>query len=146
MRTIDARHPAVAAEGVNVQVSLGSTPGGVFPSGRKALVMLPLVFLNTGTRALTLSAIHVQGPGAALATNPLGAPTVQLPTPLPPRQFVDIVIGLSADCTVIVKPLPQISLVVVDDQHRTHELAVQIPDLDAIWGQALLPGGCPSQT
>jgi hypothetical protein len=127
----------------DIRVSLGAGAGGppTVVHGR-AVVEVPLVLTNEASSTVRLASIRVSGPGAALAADPTGRPSPDLPLRLAPAQSFDVRFGLSSDCSVAVRPLPQVTLVVLDAQGQPHDIAVTIPDLDAIWGQTLLPGAC----
>lgn len=142
-----ATHPPVrtaAPSSTDIRVSLGAGAGGppTVVQGR-AVVEVPLVLTNEAGATVSLASIRVSGPGAALTADPLGRPSPDLPLRLAPGQPFDVRFGLSSDCSVAVRPLPQVTLVILDAQDHTHDVAVTIPDLDALWGQTLLPGVCP---
>ncbi len=127
----------------DLRVSLGAGAGGppTVVQGR-AVVEVPLVLTNEASTTVSLASIRVSGPGAALSTDPTGRPSPDLPLRLAPGQSFDIRFGLSSDCSVSVRPLPLVTLVVLDAHDQTQDVPVAIPDLDGIWGQTLLPGAC----
>ncbi|HEY5185206.1 MAG TPA: hypothetical protein VIM19_09965 [Actinomycetes bacterium] len=134
---------AAAATSVDIRVSLGAGAGGppTVVQGR-AVVEVPVVLTNEASTTVGLASIRVSGPGAALTTDPTGRPSPDLPLRLAPGQSFDVRFGLSSDCSVSVRPLPQVTLVVLDAHDQTQDVPVAIPDLDGIWGQTLLPGAC----
>jgi hypothetical protein len=141
-----ATHPpvrAAAAPSTDLRVSLGAGAGGppTVLQGR-AVVEVPLVLTNAASTTVSLASIRVSGPGAALTTDPMGRPSPDLPLRLAPGQSFDVRFGLSSDCSVAVRPLPRVTLVILDAHDRTQDVPVAIPDLDGIWGQTLLPGAC----
>jgi hypothetical protein len=127
----------------DIRVSLGAGAGAPPAMERGlAVVEVPLVLTNQASSTVRLASIRVSGPGAALTADPMGRPSPDLPLRLAPGQSFDVRFGLSSDCSVAVRPLPQVTLVVLDARSQPHDIAVTIPDLDAIWGQTLLPGAC----
>ena len=72
----------------------------------------------------------------------MGRPSPDLPLRLAPGQPFDVRFGLSSDCSVAVRPLPRVTLVILDAHDHRQDVPVTIPDLDAIWGQTLLPDAC----
>jgi hypothetical protein len=145
MHAIDRKPMAIsqgATSKIDIDVSLGLNAGGLVGAPGQPVVILPLVFVNAASQEVTLTSLRVEGPGAALVPDPSGEPVPTLPLRLPPGQFVDYRVGLSSDCSVIVRPLPQLILVVASPGHETQTVPVQVPDLATIWGQTLLPPAC----
>lgn len=148
VRAWDHQHPpgpapSAARPVVDLRVSLGARTGGLDGVERgRAIVALTTVILNAGSEPLTLTGVEVNGPGAGFMASPPGGPSTGLPRELPLGQFVDLRFGLASDCSVAVRPLPQVSMTVRDPAGRSHDVAVRIPDLDTLWGETLAPGAC----
>jgi len=145
MRAWDARPPAAQppAQVIDVRVSLGAHVGGLIATERrKALLAVDTVVLNAGSDDLVLVDVKVVGPGAAFLPDVAGGPSTGLPIALPRGQFVAVRFGLTSDCTVVVRPLPTVTLVVRDPANVEHQVVTRIPDLDAVWGQSLDPSAC----
>jgi hypothetical protein len=151
LRAWDNQHPPgptpAARPAIDLRVSLGARTGGLdgVEDGR-AIVALTTVILNAGSEPLTLTGVEVNGPGAGFVASPPGGPSTGLPRELPPGQFVDVRFGLASDCSVAVRPLPHVSMIVRDPAGGSHDVAVRIPDLDTIWGESLAPGACVPAT
>ena len=145
MRAWDTRPTASQppAPVIDVRVSLGARAGGLIGTDQgKAVVAVDSVVLNAGSQDLVLVGVKVVGPGAAFLPDVAGGPSTALPIALPRGQFVDIRFGLSSDCSVAVRPLPTVTLVVRDPANVEHQIVTRIPDLDAVWGQSLDPSAC----
>ncbi len=132
----------VPVRGVDVRVSLGAQAGDFSVGSGDPVVPVPLVITNAGQQSVTLASIRVSGPGASLVPDPGGRPVQVLPTMLFPGRPVDTRIAIRSDCTVSVRPVPQVTLVVQDSGGQAHDVAVTIPDLDSIWGQTLIAPAC----
>jgi hypothetical protein len=144
MHYLDDRSPAQRAP-TDVRVSLAAQAGTMSLGPGGPVVSVPLVLVNDGPRPVTLTAIHVSGPGASLVSDPQGRPSQALPWVLVPGREVYVRVGLGSDCAVAIRPAPRFTLVVEDSNHQVHDLGVTVPDLDSIWGQTLLAGVCPNQ-
>ena len=135
--------PTKAPSPLDVQVSLGVGAGGpAIVEHGSAIVGLPLLVLNATDRPVTLVAIQVSGPGASITQDPAGWPTADLPTVLPPDQYVHFSIGLGSNCATLIRPMPEITFIVKDSAGSTESLVERIPGLEELWGQTLLPGVC----
>ena len=135
--------PAPAAERSDLRFSLAYQTGGVeSPSGGKPVLSLTLVVSNDGALPATVSEIRVSGPGAAYVTSPAGGPPTDLPQAIGPNRSVRLRFGISSDCAVPIRPLPQVIFIVHDAAAGTHTVAADIPDLDALWGMTLLAPAC----
>ncbi len=143
MHYVDVRPPAPESEPrVDVRVSLGAQAGDFGIGTGDPVVAVPLVITNAGQQPVTLEAIRVSGPGASLVPDPGGRPVQVLPAPLVPGRPVDTRIAIRSDCTVPVRPPPQVTLVVQDSGGQVKDIAVTIPDLANIWGQTLIAPAC----
>lgn len=133
-----------ASPGPVLVVSLGPYAGSApVREGGRSVVSVPLAVENATARPLTVVAVRVTGPGAAVTSDPSGRESGQLPTTLPPGQYTDVSFGLASECSVPLRPLPQVGLVVADAAGRVHVVPVTVPDLAQLWGETLLPGSCP---
>jgi len=135
--------PAPAAESSDLRFSLAYQTGGLAsPSGSKPVLSLTLVVSNDGALPATVSEIRVSRPGAAYVTSPAGGPPTDLPQAIGPNRSVRLRFGISSDCAVPIRPLPQVIFIVHDAAAGTHTVAADIPDLDALWGMTLLAPAC----
>lgn len=135
----------VTKPSVDVRVSLGANAGdagGVSTVAGDPVVSIPLVVTNAGVQSVTLTEIRVSGPGASLASDPGGRPSLMLPWTLAPGRPVDTRIAVRSDCAVAVRPAPQVILVVTDSGGQVDDIPVTVPDLDNIWGQTLIAPAC----
>jgi hypothetical protein len=129
---------------VDVRVSLAAQAGIMTVVGGEPVVSVPLVLTDAGTQPVTLDSIQVSGPGASLVPDPRGQPSQPMPAVLVPGREVYVRIGLRSDCAVLIRPSPQVVLVVTDLTRHVSHLTITVPDLDSIWGQTLVAGACPA--
>jgi hypothetical protein len=143
-RAWTAHQPAPrSAPVVNVQVSLAADVGGLLTTQNgMAVVEVSTVMLNTGSEPLSLVAIKATGPGAAVVADPALAQLTPLPVRLPPGQFAYVHFAITSNCSVAVRPVPRVTLVVRDVRGHTLQLDTRIPDLDSVWGQSLDAQAC----
>jgi len=149
---------AVGAEGMNraerrtppipspptLEVSLAPGAGGGAAYGNGlSVIAVPLAVRNLTARPLTVVSVQVAGSGAGLAADPEGRPSGELPVTLPPGQFVDVSFGLTSRCSVPLRPMPHLSLLVADSSRHLHIIPITIPDFENLWGATLMPGSCP---
>jgi len=144
MHFLDARPSAAVSTPsvLDVRVSLGAMAGTMTVVAGDPVVSIPLVFTNFGNQPVTLSEIGVSGPGASLVADPGGRPSQMLPWTLAPGASVDTLIAVRSDCSVAVRPPPQITVEMPLSADTSTGFSVAVPDLDRIWGQTLVAPGC----
>ena len=102
--------------------------------GTQLIARVPAVILNETTQRLVIRALRVSGPGAALASNDFAMESAP-PFPLDPGEVRDLPFALLSDCTVPVRPVPKITIVVEPAAGGAPtDVDVQIPDLDRLRG------------
>lgn len=144
-RLVDHAVPTAqpAPHAVKLRVSLGAGASGLTSTeDGLAVVGVPVVVRNTGDEPLMLTGIRVTGPGAGYLDGPAGGPGANLPRPLTPGDEVDLRFGMTSDCRVQLRPEPAVTFLVQDPRQQVHQVAVDIPDLPAIWGQSLYGDAC----
>jgi hypothetical protein len=110
--------------------------------GHEVTVPVPAVVINQTSAPLVVRALLVSGPGAGLGSG-FGMQQVVFPLRLPPGEAIPMPFRLTSDCSVAVRPLPRITLVVgPDDGSAGRPVEVRIPDLDSLWGRTLDPSLC----
>jgi hypothetical protein len=136
--------PAPAAP-PQLRVAFGALASQVEPQLDHGLAVVDLfaVVVNDGTTPLTLDAVHVTGPGAALVDPGPRWATPQLPMVVPPGEERDLPLAVTSDCAVAVRPLPAVSLAVRGPDGAVREQPARVPDLARLWGQTLDGGPCP---
>jgi hypothetical protein len=144
MQQVDShRETSPTSDVVDVRLSLGAHAGDITGVDGDPVVSVPLVISNEGTQTLTLSDIRVDGPGAALVLDPELRPRQPLPATLVPGRDLDTRITIRSDCSERLRPVPVVTLVLVDSAGQAHEVPTDIPGLAAVWGQTLAPLSCP---
>jgi hypothetical protein len=146
MHFLDAR-PRATVSGpessvVDVRVSLGAMAGTMTVVAGDPVVSIPLVITNFGNQPVTLSDIGISGPGASLVADPGGRPSQMLPWTLAPGASVDTLIAVRSDCSVAVRPPPQVTVEMPLSADTSQGFGVRVPDLDRIWGQTLVAPAC----
>lgn len=141
----DHRHRLMADRALDVRVSLGASGGVTEADSRRVVLAVSLVLLNAGRRPVVLVGFEVTGPGAGLITSPAGGPSTDVPQTLDPGRPMTNRIGLTSDCSVAVRPLPTVVILLRDADGRLVRRKVWIPDLDSLWGQTLLSNACPER-
>jgi hypothetical protein len=144
MHFLDARPSAAVSPPsvVDVRVSLGAMAGTMTVVAGDPVVSIPLVITNFGNQPVTLSEIGVSGPGASLVADPGGRPSQMLPWNLAPGASVDTLIAVRSDCSVAVRPPPQVTVDMPLSADTSTRFSVAVPDLDRIWGQTLVAPAC----
>jgi hypothetical protein len=136
--------PAAAAPPVRMSFGAYGPPDAdaVTAEHGKISVSVPAVVVNETSAPLVVRALRVSGPGASLGEDArymfLG-----LPLHLPPGEPMQLPFTLASDCSVPVRPVPRITLVVApDDGSAGQPVDVAIPDLGSLWGRTLDPALC----
>ena len=133
--------------GQQLRVAFGALPSGVEAQLDHGLAVVDLfaVVVNDGPAPLTLQAVHISGPGAAIVDPyPRWAP-LQLPLVVPAGQERDLPLALTSDCAVAVRPMPSLTFVVRGPDGAVREQPARVPDLARLWGQTLDQGPCQDQ-
>ena len=144
MHFLDARPPAPVSGPslLDVRVSLGAMAGNMTVVAGDPVVSIPLVITNAGSQSVTLGEIGIWGPGASLVADPGGRPSQMLPWTLAPGASVDTRIAVRSDCSVAVRPPPQVMAEMPLSADTSTGFSVRVPDLDRIWGQTLVAPAC----
>ena len=130
-----------AAQVPPVRVSFGAYgPPDVEPTTSadgKIAVSVPAVVVNETSAPLVVRALRVSGPGAGLGVDNRYM-FLDFPLHLPPGEPMQLPFTLTSDCSVAVRPVPRITLVVApDDGSAGRPVDVTIPDLGSLWGRTL---------
>jgi hypothetical protein len=130
--------------GQQLRVAFGALASQIEPQLDHGLAVVDLfaVVVNDGTTPLTLEAVHVTGPGAALVDPGPRWQTPQLPMVVPPGEERDLPLAVTSDCAVAVRPVPAVSLAVRGPDGAVREQPARVPDLARLWGQTLQGGPC----
>ncbi len=142
----DGQAPQAPA-GQQLRVAFGALPSNVEAQLDHGLAVVDLfaVVANDGPAPLTLEAVHLTGPGAAIVDpGPRWAP-LQLPLLVPPGEERDLPLALTSDCAVAVRPVPSLTFVVRGPDGAVREQPARVPDLARLWGQTLDQGLCQDQ-
>jgi hypothetical protein len=108
----------------------------------KIVVSVPAVVVNETAGPLVVRALRVSGPGAGLGDETRYM-FLDFPLHLPPGEPMQLPFALTSDCSVAVRPVPRITLVVAPDDGSPGEpVDVTIPDLGSLWGRTLGPSAC----
>jgi hypothetical protein len=130
--------PVRMALGASAGVGLGSLAA---VDGRVVLPV-PAVVLNETSGPLVVRGVRVTGPGAALGVRD-DWPSVTFPLRLPPGEDVEMPFTLVVDCSVRIRPVPQITLDIgPDDGSAARALDVRVPGLLSLWAQSRGATGC----